>query len=76
VFVKERGKWRLAGLLFLVGGFPNQPAETALYGNFTLSADLARYRSQIEELISKPMKRGAAEVKEGSPTRSSGSSEK
>jgi Trypsin-like peptidase domain len=55
VFVKERGKWRLAGVLYGVVGSDKQPPETALYGNFTLSADLARYRAQIEKLTGKPM---------------------
>jgi hypothetical protein len=57
VFVKEQGKWRLAGVLYMVAGYPNQPAETALYGNLTLSADLAQYRPQIEKIAVKPMKR-------------------
>ena len=64
VFVKEQGKWRLAGLLYMVAGYPNQPAETALYGNFSLCADLAQYRPQIEKLAVKPMKHGPAKQKD------------
>ena len=61
VFVKVRGKWRLAGVLYGVATFEKQPSETALYGNFTLIADLARYRTQIEKLTAKPMQRSPKE---------------
>jgi hypothetical protein len=52
-FVKVGRKWRLAGVVYVVAGYEKQPPETALFGNFTLSADLARYRSQIEKLTSR-----------------------
>src|SRR5208283_194918 len=67
VFVKVRGKWRLAGVLYGVVGFDKQPRETALYGNLTLSADLARYRAEIEKLKGKPMERRPAKPTEGRP---------
>ncbi|HME68330.1 MAG TPA: trypsin-like peptidase domain-containing protein [Myxococcota bacterium] len=67
VFVKVRRKWRLAGVLDMVATFDKQPPETALYGNFTVSADLARYRPQIEKLTSKPMERSPVKSKEGRP---------
>jgi len=67
VFVKVRGKWRLAGVLYGIVGFDKQPRETALYGNLTLSADLARYRPQIEKLTGKPMERRAPKPTESSP---------
>lgn len=59
-FVKVRGKWRLAGVLFAVVGYENQPPETSLYGNLTLIADLSRYRRQIETLMAAPTARPAA----------------
>jgi hypothetical protein len=67
VFVKMRGKWRLAGVLYGVVGFDKQPGETALYGNLTMSADLARYRPQIEKLTGKPREGSPAKPTEGRP---------
>jgi len=64
VFVKEQGKWRLAGLLYMVAGYPNQPAEAALYGNFSLCADLAQYRLQIEKLAMKPTRHDPSKQKD------------
>jgi hypothetical protein len=67
VFVKVRGKWRLVGVLYAVRAFEKQPPETALYGNFTLIADLSRYRPQIEKLTAKPMERSQVRSKEDRP---------
>ena len=67
VFVKVRGEWRLAGVLYAVRAFEKQPPETALYGNFTVSADLSRYRPQIEMLTAKPMERSPVKSKEDRP---------
>ncbi len=53
-FVKSGGEWRLAGVLFGVAGFENQPSDVVLYGNVTLIADLSRYQPQIEEILAKP----------------------
>jgi len=50
-FVKVRGKWRLAGVLYGVTGFESQPTETAFYGNFSVIADLSQYRRQLERLM-------------------------
>jgi hypothetical protein len=55
-FVKVRGRWRLAGVLYGVTGFDNQPPETAFYGNFTAIADLSQYRRQIEKLMAELIK--------------------
>lgn len=38
---------RLIGLMTAIGGYPNQPAETAVFGMATYSADLFQYRNQI-----------------------------
>ncbi|HBZ69871.1 MAG TPA: hypothetical protein DEP35_09105 [Deltaproteobacteria bacterium] len=67
VFVKVQGEWWLAGVLFMVAAADKQPPETALYGNFTVSADLARYRPQIEKLMAEPMKRSPVKSKENRP---------
>jgi len=66
-FVKVRGKWRLAGVLYGVAGFQKQPPETALYGNFTVIADLSRYRPQIENLMAKRIKPSTVTSKEDRP---------
>jgi hypothetical protein len=47
VFIKDQGVWELAGVMFAIGEYANQPAELALYGNLTYAADLAPYRDQI-----------------------------
>jgi hypothetical protein len=44
----------LAGILFLIGGFEEQPANTALYGNETYSVDLSSYRDQILDVMALP----------------------
>jgi hypothetical protein len=46
--------WELAGILFLIGGFPGQPAGTALYGNETYSVGLFSYRDQILDVMAMP----------------------
>jgi hypothetical protein len=46
-FVANGGGWELAGVLYAIYGFGGQPPATALYGNGTLAADLASYRTQI-----------------------------
>ena len=50
VFIKDGSLWELAGVMFAVGEYLGQPAETALYGNLTYAADLASYRDQIIEI--------------------------
>jgi hypothetical protein len=48
VFSYVNGKWVLSGLMLAVSGtLSGQPANTALYGNITLMADLYAYRTQI-----------------------------
>jgi len=42
---------QLAGLMLAVGSFPDQPAETSVFGNTTLIADLAATKSFIETVV-------------------------
>ena len=54
VFYKNGSSWELAGILFGIDSFVNQPAGTALYGNKTYAVDLAFYRTAILGFASKP----------------------
>ncbi|MEM7408698.1 MAG: hypothetical protein AAF430_00510 [Myxococcota bacterium] len=58
-FVDNGGNWELAGLLFAIAEFENQPADTSLYGQLTYFADLAFYKAEIENLVMMPEPRGA-----------------
>jgi hypothetical protein len=56
-FAKRGDTWQLVGLTYAMlvfgdgaGGNPDQPANTAVYGNGTLAADIFTYRAQIEAL--------------------------
>lgn len=51
MFYKNGDQWELAGIIIAVEGFNNQPNVTRnpVFGNLTLSADLATYRQQIAE---------------------------
>jgi len=51
VFIKRRGKFELAGVIFSIAKFPNQPEDSSLYGNRSYAADLSHYRKQLLELI-------------------------
>jgi hypothetical protein len=51
VFLRSGGAWELAGIMHSISAFGGQPAETALYGNSTYSADLSYYRSQILAIV-------------------------
>ncbi len=46
-FARGRDGWELAGVLFSIGSYPSQAAETALFGNVTNVADVSYYREQI-----------------------------
>jgi hypothetical protein len=39
--------WELAGIIFARAPWPGQPSDYALYGNWSISADLRSYRDQI-----------------------------
>jgi hypothetical protein len=53
-FAQNGSQWDLAGILFAIGFYPNQPPQTALYGNITYGADLSSYRSQILNVMAMP----------------------
>lgn len=54
VFYFNGTNWELAGIMILTGVSPGQPAETAAFGNQTIIADIASYRSQIIPIIPEP----------------------
>jgi hypothetical protein len=56
-FAKRGESWQLVGVMFAMlvfgdgpGGNPDQPANTAVFGNGTAVADVFFYRTQIESL--------------------------
>jgi hypothetical protein len=59
-FYYTGGTWYLAGILSAVGTFgsgqtpDNQPADTAVFGNFTIAASVASYNSFITSAIPEP----------------------
>ena len=60
-FAKRGSSWELVGVMFAMlvfsdgaGGNPDQPANTAVYGNGTLAADVFFYRDEIETLTPPP----------------------
>jgi len=54
VFLKRGSQWELAGVMFAMLQFANQPASTAVFGDATLSVDVAHYATQIESIITAP----------------------
>lgn len=52
----ESGQWQLAGLMFAVGQYTDQPGgtDTAMFGNHTYFVDLAQYRDEILAIIPEP----------------------
>jgi len=54
VFFKNGTQWELSGLMLAVNGLNGQPADNAVYGNETFSADIATYRGQIVDIIPEP----------------------
>ncbi|MEX1017353.1 MAG: PEP-CTERM sorting domain-containing protein [Phycisphaeraceae bacterium] len=55
-FAWTGSEWELAGIMFSVGGFENQPnpATTAIFGNVTAHGDLSVYAEQINGHIPEP----------------------
>ena len=53
VFQKVDGQWQLAGIMVSQQLLSNQPSDTAVFGDQTYSADLAVYRAQIEDLVTR-----------------------
>jgi len=51
VFYKQGGQWELSGIMLAIAQYthtdPNQPFETAAYGNRTYAANLSVYKDQI-----------------------------
>ena len=54
VFIKRGGQWQLAGILFGMGIFENQPSGTAVFGQTSQAVDVAFYRDEILEVITPP----------------------
>jgi hypothetical protein len=54
-FVKRGSQWQLAGILFAIATFENQPADSAVFGDHTYSVDLSYYRSQIMNIMNPPV---------------------
>jgi hypothetical protein len=52
VFLKRSGQWQLVGVMFLIGAYTGQPYQsTVVFGQYTLSADVAFYRAQLESIM-------------------------
>jgi hypothetical protein len=54
VFIARKGRFELAGVLIAIVGQPEQPPETALYGNLTTAADLSVFRRELAALLQRP----------------------
>ena len=55
MFLKRNGQWELAGVMFAVSIFSNQPySSTAVFGQSTYGVDLSYYRSQIASIVAAP----------------------
>lgn len=56
VFTKAGGQWELAGVMYAVVGYPDQPLPefNAVFGDATLIADLSYYRPQIVAVVPEP----------------------
>ena len=51
MFIKNGGTWELAGVMFAIALFEEQPTDSAVYGNLTYAADLSYYRDQILDIM-------------------------
>jgi len=54
LFVERNGIWELAGILYAVAAFPQQPSQTAIYGNVTYAARVDYYYDEIQNAIAMP----------------------
>lgn len=52
-FLKRGSQWELVGVLFAILIYQNQP-QAAVFGNQTLSVDVAHYAAQIQSIIVPP----------------------
>jgi hypothetical protein len=50
-FIKVGGNWYLAGILFAISQYVDQPANTSIYDNKLYAADLSFYRDDILAVI-------------------------
>ncbi len=55
VFIKRGAHWELAGIMFARFLFADQPANTAVFGNESASADVSFYRDQIIAAMNPPI---------------------
>lgn len=54
-FLKRGSQWELVGVLFAIEIFAGQPyTSTVVFGQGTLSVDVAHYRAQIEAIMNPP----------------------
>jgi hypothetical protein len=53
-FAQNGSSYALAGILLGIATYQNQPAQTALYGDYTFAADLSVYRNQIVQTMPEP----------------------
>ena len=51
VFTKRGNGWELAGVLFSITMYADQPEGSSLYGNRSIAVDLSYYREQLLGLI-------------------------
>jgi hypothetical protein len=51
VFIERGGQWQLAGILFAISTFENQPSGTAVFGQASEAVDVAFYRDEILAVI-------------------------
>jgi len=51
VFIPREGRFELAGVLIAIASYPGQPANTALYGNFSTAADLSVFGDSLAALL-------------------------
>lgn len=54
VFLKRGGQWELVGINEAMGPHPNQPTNTAVFGNTSLMTDLFHYKAEIEAILNTP----------------------
>ena len=52
VFVESGGSWQLAGIMVAVAPLSGQPAGTVAYDDVTYAANIATYRTEIQETMS------------------------
>jgi len=51
VFIPRNGRYELAGILIAIASFPDQPANTAFYGNLSTAADLSVFGDSLAALV-------------------------